>query len=95
MADPFAAMFAALLDSPLCADATLRGQPVRVFVERNVEMIGDYAQVVGHVVAADIPASANPAADNALVLTATGEQFILDRLISNDGHIARWVLRSA
>lgn len=91
MSDPFAALHQTLFSSPLCEDVTLRGVPARAFVDRNVEMIGEYGQVVGHRTQVEIPSAHAPQPGDSLNI---GDQtYILDTPSHDDGHVSCWIVR--
>jgi len=91
MSDPFAALHQTLFASPLCIDIILRGQPVRAFVDRNVEMLGDYGQVIARRTMIEIPSTSLPAQGDTVIID--GVSHALDVLSSDDGHVSRWIVR--
>lgn len=95
MSDPFGAMHDCIFAGPLAVDALLRGLPVRVFVTRNVQMLGDYAQVVGRGISVEIQSKHAAESGDSLDLVATSEKFELDAIVEDDGEVARWMVRPA
>lgn len=91
MSDPFAALHEDLFNSPLCEDIFLRGQALRGFVDRNVEMLGDYGQVVGRRTLVELPSASAPQKDDAVIIA--GVPYVLDALSADDGHVSRWIVR--
>lgn len=94
MADPFAKMHERLF-AHFGQAALLRGSPVTVVIDRGVEMLGEYAQVIGYATTAEFAAGTNPAAESALELIETGESFVLDKLIRDNGRVSQWMLRAS
>ena len=80
-----------LFASALAEPVTLAGQPVRAIVSRGIQLIGDYGQVIGQQTQIDLPA--NLPAEQGDTVTINGTDYLLDALVSNDGHITRWVIR--
>lgn len=93
MSDPFALMHQSLFAGPLCEDVLFRGVAARAFVARNVEMLGDYGQVVGRRTMVDLPSSSAPVEGDAIVIDTVG--YVLDVLSADVGQIARWIVRPA
>lgn len=91
MSDPFAALHQTLFSSPLCEDVTLRGVPARAFVDRNIEMIGEYGQVAGRQTLVDLPVEHAPEQGDTLIIS--GIAYILDTPAGDDGHVSRWIVR--
>ena len=93
MSDIFASMRDVLLSGPLAESVTINGVSERAFIHRELELIGDYGQVVGRQTQAEIDAGIAVQAGDSITIGAASYEF--DTLISNDGTFARWVLRSA
>lgn len=93
MSDPFAILHQSLFASPLCEDVVFRGVGARAFVARNVEMVGDYGQAVGRRTMVELPSSSTPVEGDAIVIDTVA--YVLDVLSTDDGQIARWIVRPA
>lgn len=82
-------MRTALLDGQLAEDITLAGQPARAFVHRNIELIGDYGQVVARRTEIEIESGA---AQKGAAVKIGVQTFVLDAELADDGMFARFVL---
>ena len=82
-------MRTSLLAGPLAEDITLNGQPARAFVHRNIELLGDYGQVVARRTEIEIPSES--ASTGATVVIGV-QTYALDAELADDGMFARFVL---
>lgn len=78
---------------PLAQSATLRGQPVRIILNHNVEIEGEYGQYAATVSVAEFPASAAPTKGDDIYIPAEGKGYILDAALK--GRPGRWIVRPA
>jgi hypothetical protein len=90
----FAAMLAAAqFESPMAQSVTIDGQTVRAIVRQGMELVGDYGQIIGQQTQIEIPAGMGVTSGD--TVSIDGTDYAFDVIISNDGHVARWVLRAA
>lgn len=82
-------MRTSLLAGPLAEDITLAGQPARAFVHRNIELVGEYGQVVGRRTEIEIPSES--ATGGAAVVIGV-QTYVLGAEVADDGMFARYVL---
>ncbi|MCB1890372.1 MAG: hypothetical protein KDH20_22390 [Rhodocyclaceae bacterium] len=93
MGDPFARAAASLL-ARLGQEAVLRsGEATRVRVERGVEVLGEYGEVVGHRVSATLPSAIRPRKGDRLAVGA--DLYFVDAIGADDGHLVECTVRSA
>lgn len=92
MSDVFAGMRDALLSGPLAESVTINGAQSRAFVHRQVQMIGEYGQVVGY--RTEIEAAIGLLSHGATVIIG-GVAHVVDAEVGNDGLTARFVVRPA
>jgi len=85
----FASMRTSLLAGPLAEDITLNGQSARAFVHRNIELLGDYGQVVARRTEIEIPSETATAGATVVIGVQT---YALDAEVSDDGLFSRFVL---
>lgn len=82
-------MRSSLLAGPLAEDVTLAGQPARAFVHRNIELVGEFGQVVGR--RTEIEIASGSAASGAPCLVGV-QTYVLGAEVADDGLFARYVL---
>lgn len=82
-------MRTSLLAGPLADPVTLAGQPTRAFVHRDIELIGDYGQVVARRTEIEIESGA---ATSGAAVTIGVQTYALDAELADDGMFARFVL---
>jgi hypothetical protein len=87
----FIAMRTALLNGPLGEDIIVDGTAVRGLIHRNIELIGEYGQVVGRRTEFELPCGAGVL--GAAILLAE-QPFVIDAKITDDGLFERWAIRS-
>lgn len=74
--------------------AVLRGaEPVVVAVSENVEIVGDYGQVVQLVTTATFPAATAPRPGDALALRA--QSWVIENALRGDSQVVEHVIREA
>lgn len=95
MSDPFARVAQSVL-SRLGQDAFLRSTVAcRVPIERGVEIVGQYGEVVALRTVATLDKALVPASGDALSLVDSGEDYTLDALLADNGYTVRYTLLEA
>lgn len=82
-------MRASLLAGPLAEDVTIAGQPARAFVHRDVELVGEFGQVVGRRTEVEI---ASGSAGSGVACLVGVQTFVLGAEVADDGLFARFIL---
>lgn len=84
---------AAIFASPLAQVATLRGQTLRIVLDHNVEIEGEYGQYPVTVSVADFPAGVPLQKGDDIFVPAEGKSYVLDATLK--GRPGRWIVRPA
>lgn len=92
MSDPFAYMSRLQFTGPMSKPAKLRGEDCRVRVQSNVEVFGDYGQVVGVRTVVALPSDIDHQKGEVLSVEDLGD-FILDVLQAREAFEVRWIVR--
>lgn len=93
MTSPFAEMRQRLLDGPLGSDALLNGNEIRIFDHNNINIFGEYGQVVATRRMAEMSVEHGAVAGDTLAIDV--QTFVLDKEHERDALFVTWILRAA